>query len=89
MRLKLKITQEQNNYIYNDIYLMKYISKILQNEYFYWRNKDEFKAKKIINCVSSIDYCRKVIYKHRSDNVRAMIKEKENRENVTQLQLEV
>ena len=67
---------------------MKYLQKILQNEYFYWRNKDEFKAKKIISCVSDIDYCRKVIYKHRSDNVRALLKEQKERE-VTQLQLEV
>lgn len=84
----MKITKSDYEYINNDLFLIDYLCKILKNQYFYWRNIDEFKAKKFIATVSDLEYCRFEIYKKRSNDVRNRY-ELENDHKIVQVQMDL
>ncbi len=67
----MKISKEQYDYIHKDLFLIDYINKIITNEYFYWRGKNEIIAKKFLHTRSDLEYVRHEIYKKRSAYVRA------------------
>lgn len=85
----MKISKKQYDYIHNDLYLIDYIIKILRNEYFYWRNKNENKARHIYRTISGLEFSRTQIYKKRSDYVRAVNELEKFTTNQEQLQLNI
>lgn len=85
----MKISKEQHDYIYKDLYIIDYLTKILNNEYYYWRQKDEVKAKKFILAKSDLEYCRKEIYRKKTNQVRAINEMKQFENQNTQLSLNI
>lgn len=82
----MKISKSEYDYIYKDLYLIDYINKILKNQYFYYRNIDNTKARKFITTCSDLEYCRKEIYRKRSNDVR---NKHEFQQEITQLSMNI
>ena len=85
----MKISKEQYDFIHKDLYLIDYLTKIFKNEYYYWRNKDEIKAKKFISTSSDLQYLKNIIYRKKSNQVKAIIELEQFEKGSSQLSLDI